>query len=389
MVLIVGSATIRPACADVEQPIDPLDEFAHLLAIPPPEPRWEGYLSVDNSGPDERRDREQLYLSRLLGDFRQGQLSILLETDHFQDYLAGQVVLDWALPAPDWRWEVRVSSSRSAFELAGEQTTFSDKQTQWQASLINQHGGQRGGWEGQLLVRQVRTDTDQQGLNGTLNSQRHTLPGISVYGWYAADWGDLTHLSTLLYHWASLSTVEDLTGRGETRLDLPEQFWQYRQHSVLTIMQDGLPAWRWEAGAQTSFGTRLLPVFQNSLDGLYGVRGYPDGVNAGDDLFWLRSEWYPWHTRLASGVVNTFVHVDAGWLQSHPARISTNQPAIQALVESYLPAYDTTLASVGMGLDAQWRSLHVLVGVARALQDDLYTTQKGDWRAHGMLRWQF
>src|SRR5690606_21195115 len=142
-------------------------------------------------------------------------------------------------------------------------------------------------------IRQIHTDTSQTGLNGHLYQHRHTLPGLSLIQSQHSENGSLQAQASLLYHWDRYSSVETLTLPNVARLALPQHFWLL-QTQFSADRRLGNHHWRWDGGLQTSFGTRLLPVFQASIDGMYRVRGYPDGVTSGDDLLWLRSEWLPW-----------------------------------------------------------------------------------------------
>jgi hypothetical protein len=259
---------------------DPLDEFAYLLNLPMPDKRWHGLVSINNTGTEQQRDRERLYLHRPLGSQQQGELRADLEADSALDYLSSQLAIEWPTPWQHWQWQAKFAYSENRFKLDTDGTTLRDDQQQWQLGVSHLQASRQGYREWQIWLRQLTTETTQAGLTGSLNQHRHTLPGAAFTQHRKALWGSHTTQLSLLYHSNQLSTVKDLALSNVARLELPKRFWLLDLHSQWRYQPRWSDSWRaqqWRGaiGLQTSFGTRLLPVFQTPLDSNQVMRCAP------------------------------------------------------------------------------------------------------------------
>jgi hypothetical protein len=83
------------------------------------------------------------------------------------------------------------------------------------------------------------------------------------------------------------------------------------------------------------------------------------------------------------------VFFDVGRVRAREANLTTRRPDLQRLIEQILPGYQQTLASLGLGLEANWYDWQIQLTLARAMRDDLYKTRRGDWFGHGEVLWSF
>jgi hemolysin activation/secretion protein len=191
------------------------------------------------------------------------------------------------------------------------------------------------------------------------------------------------------------SSPDVLERPGVLRISLPDSAWLANLN--LQAVRQINPDWQWHVrgGAQSSFGLRLYPALTGALDGQYRVRGYQEGVHTGDELVWISLEWHR-SLFMRSDLVQrsdqqheAFGFIDAGWLEEHPLKWSSNRPVVSELVPLLFPHGQRTLASVGLGYRWAWQDqLEIKVMLAQALKADDYRTDQGDVQLHLSLRWQ-
>lgn len=132
-----------------------------------------------------------------------------------------------------------------------------------------------------------------------------------------------------------------------------------------------------------------LPVnYQFSIGGMYGVRGYDEGIAAGDEMVLWRNELrLPWHSSLAwmaGQRQHVYAFYDWGMVWQHAVDV-----AISGRSFELLPEASTRLNSVGVGMDLAIGgdvSLRLEYAVARAAIDGL--VDSGDTRVHASLDWR-
>jgi len=147
---------------------------------------------------------------------------------------------------------------------------------------------------------------------------------------------------------------------------------------------------------QYAFGHRLIPQAEKLVGGAYTVRGYPESVAAGDDVYVARAE-YRYHVPRA---FRPNPNPRETTLFGRPFRIGPQhvfgQPDWDLVLKAFfdygrafnnkrLPIEnDETLMGAGLGVELQlWRNMHLSCDWGHTLQDlDSGLVEKGEDRLH-------
>jgi hemolysin activation/secretion protein len=134
------------------------------------------------------------------------------------------------------------------------------------------------------------------------------------------------------------------------------------------------------AAAQTSFGQRLIPNYQDVIGGMYTVRGYPEAVAAGDQSLVLSAE-YRFHVANALGISEepgSFMGRPFRWRPQYEYGPTDWDLIARAFVDAGWTRnidresfeIDQTLIGAGLGLELQLtRRFNVRIDYGWALTD--------------------
>ena len=410
-------------CSAVICRAEPTEDYLFLLNLDqselshaPPD-SWEFSLELNDTGIDSDNElRELLSASKMDLLTALDYFAVDLQTDSFDRYHSINLQYDTAPLAGDTYLALNGFYSFDRIPVPDSNEDIDDQSQGVAAYLMTLNAGDPWLINWGAGVRWQQTDTEDLLIYEGQGSNRFLLPGLQLQ-WQRESLSGYSARGSLLYEWNEPSlantrqtsrTVMVPVTIGQTQtlveaqasLDMNTRFsllladyehrWylgnagKTRQHQQLVL------ALTW----QSSFGEPLLPAFQRSIGGLYSVRGYDDQVFSGNDVLETTLEYRTrlFATTMADSQWQPWLLLFYDWAQARRdainASISRTRTDFQR--DFVIPEDRNTLRSVGLGIDLHYRrrsSLYLVV--ARALADDGFDTEAGDWRLHAYLRFYF
>lgn len=427
----VGESEIQQAYssqkATLQDPIFQDYEFLSSLimddALLDQQKEWQFSIELNNTGDDEAAYRQIFSLSKMQLLLMEDQLSAEVETDSFDHYKSlswfydtGPVASLDALGLGAIEWEGSYAHNRLDDDITDE----SVDDISWESSVYLVSLPSAFQWGLGVRWQAVDIGVDQFFKEGS--DSQFFLPGIVFRWWIESARG--RGEAHLLYEWniASIAETEPVQLSADicanffapeienclrrvasiADADVGVDFERLRGGYEYTLgigsvgkttasFDETSHRLRLRASGQMSFGDALLPQFQQSLGGMYSVRGYGEQLLSGDNALELSAEY---RIKLSASRADIegwgFVFYDWGWLEKEPLLLTISPVDFDMEREVERPAEELVVRSIGAGVDLHYQqSVHLTLVWGQALADDNVEVEAGESRLQGYLRFDF
>jgi hemolysin activation/secretion protein len=412
---------------------DARDDFSFLEFLDEDFNPWYSRVGIDNFGSDELHPWRQHVLANKVSLFRTGDyFSAKLDTAGFNDYIAAGLFYRTPFIAALWHGEFDASTSRSQYDDGADENirdrglgimllrTLQDTaQARWQLGIG-------------LRAYAVDDDTAQNDAPQTYRSvevrllydaaarNSETLADIRLSATHADVTAFSEPLDVTLNDGNPLSLQGDVVAQSKSKL--PILTWLYAKSGQLPrapffmSSTSSTSSLLWEFNfkfdGQYAFAEKLPHVYEMSLGGAEGLRGYGVDTVFADDA-WLAS--FELAGSLSSHPAwRVFVGVDAARVSLHEQtfvlQLNNVSPAVRArlnrsrlgararrcdatgatvICELNLADQNDTLASVGSGLRYQKNAVSSELALGVALLDYQDKASAGDANVYFNLSYAF
>lgn len=356
---------------------------------------WSAWLQVSNTGTEATspaRQRMGFLRRRLLADA--DVLGLDYVTGGFDSVHAATGSYELPLPGTErWRWRVDASWSRFDSSQLGLHDAFSGRQWDIGTQLVWNFFQHDDLFLDALVGLRFQDLETRDRISELEGASRFLLPEVGLRLERTSDTHPIHAALVFERNLAGLAgtEVQELDSMGRSGVD--EQFSILHFDAGLSFFPGGwfssaqrdAPASRLSheialaVGGQHAFGHRLVPYHQQTLGGLYSVRGYPQSIAAGDTVIRGSAEYRLHLGRLLGST-------DLPLLRDSDLMLRAFVDAGRALQSDRLAqeSHDT-LVGAGLGLELRFRRyLRLRFDWGRALETVPHSLEAGSSEYHAV-----